>query len=59
MDAPERPRLVALTANVLKRDQQMCREAGMDDYLPKPLDLVHLRDALLRCVSAEGAEEAQ
>ncbi|HTC31971.1 MAG TPA: response regulator [Bryobacteraceae bacterium] len=59
LDAPERPRLVALTANVLKRDQQMCREAGMDDYLPKPLDLVHLRDALLRCVSAEGAEEAQ
>lgn len=45
--ATERPRLVALTANVLKGDQQVCLEAGMDDYLAKPLDLVHLRDALL------------
>ncbi len=58
LDTPERPRLVALTANVLKRDQQMCREAGMDDYLPKPLDLVHLRDALLRCAPAPSPEEA-
>jgi signal transduction histidine kinase/CheY-like chemotaxis protein len=54
-DAPERPRLVALTANVLKGDKQMCLEAGMDDYLAKPLDLVHLRDALLRCGSSELA----
>jgi CheY-like chemotaxis protein len=50
-DARERPRLVALTANVLTGDKQACLEAGMDDYLAKPLDLVHLRDALLRCVS--------
>ena len=50
-DAPERPRLVALTANVLTGDKQACLEAGMDDYLAKPLDLVHLRDALLRCVA--------
>jgi CheY-like chemotaxis protein len=51
LDPSKRPRLVALTANVLKGDQQMCLEAGMDDYLAKPLDLVHLQDALLRCVS--------
>ena len=56
-DAPKRPRLVALTANVLKGDKQMCLEAGMDDYLAKPLDLVHLRDALLRCVSEQKPEE--
>ena len=55
--APNRPRLVALTANVLKGDQQMCLAAGMDDYLAKPLDLVHLKDALLRCVSPENSEE--
>ena len=47
LDPSKRPRLVALTANVLKGDQQMCLEAGMDDYLAKPLDLVHLQDA--RC----------
>ncbi len=56
LDAAERPRLVALTANVLKGDQQMCLEAGMDDYLSKPLDLVHLQDALLRCVSLRSVE---
>jgi CheY-like chemotaxis protein len=51
-DARKRPRLIALTANVLKGDQQMCLEAGMDDYLAKPLDLSHLREALLRSGSA-------
>jgi signal transduction histidine kinase/DNA-binding response OmpR family regulator len=56
LDVAERPRLVALTANVLKGDQQMCLEAGMDDYLAKPLDLVHLQDALLRCVSLRSVE---
>jgi signal transduction histidine kinase/DNA-binding response OmpR family regulator len=56
-DSRERPRLVALTANVLKGDQQACQAAGMDDYLAKPLDLVHLRDALLRCVSQSNPEE--
>jgi len=56
-DSRERPRLVALTANVLKGDQQACQAAGMDDYLAKPLDLVHLRDALLRCGAQSNPEE--
>jgi CheY-like chemotaxis protein len=54
-DALKRPRLVALTANALQGDKQVCLEAGMDDYLAKPLDLVLLRDALLRCVSQHSA----
>jgi signal transduction histidine kinase/CheY-like chemotaxis protein len=57
LEIQERPRLVALTANVLKGDQQACQAAGMDDYLAKPLDLVLLRDALLRCVSQSNPEE--
>jgi signal transduction histidine kinase/CheY-like chemotaxis protein len=56
-DPGSRPRLIALTANVLKGDQQMCFEAGMDDYLPKPLDLSHLREALLRCGAPEDVEK--
>ncbi|MGA2746889.1 MAG: response regulator [Candidatus Sulfotelmatobacter sp.] len=57
VDAAKRPRLIALTANVLQGAEQTCLEAGMDDYLTKPLDLVHLRDALLRCVSRRSSAE--
>jgi len=47
LGAPRRPRLIALTANVFKSDQDACREAGMDAFLSKPLDLPKLRAALL------------
>jgi CheY-like chemotaxis protein len=46
---PKRPHLIALTANVFKSDQEACREAGMDGFLSKPLDLPQLREALLKC----------
>ena len=45
-----RPRLVALTANALKGDREMCLSKGMDDYLSKPLEIDDLRSALARCV---------
>ncbi|MBM3779330.1 MAG: response regulator [Acidimicrobiia bacterium] len=45
---PGRPRVVAMTANVLPRDRDRCFEAGMDDYLPKPIGLDSLRSALLK-----------
>jgi signal transduction histidine kinase/DNA-binding response OmpR family regulator len=45
----KRPRLIALTANVLKDDRELCAGAGMNDFLAKPMHLAELQQALLRC----------
>ncbi len=54
---PERqPRIVALTANAMAEDREACRTAGMDDYLSKPVQVIELHRALVRC--AEIARDA-
>ena len=39
--------VVALTANAFSEDRERCRECGMNDFLPKPIN----RDALLAAVA--------
>jgi two-component system, sensor histidine kinase and response regulator len=46
---------VALTANAMMGTLERCLEAGMDDYLTKPLDISRLQDVLDRFMGrAEG-----
>jgi CheY-like chemotaxis protein len=47
--ASARPRLIGLTAMAMEGDRERCLEAGMDDYVTKPIQPDLLRRALERC----------
>ena len=47
--------IVAMTANAMDRDRQLCLDAGMNDHLAKPIDPDKLFGALLRWITPRAA----
>ena len=52
--AGARPRIVAMTANAMQGDREMCLAAGMDDYVTKPIRVERLVEALNLVSAREG-----
>lgn len=48
--------IVALTANAIKGDRERCLDAGMDDYLSKPVRIEEVSSVLARYLQSVGPQ---
>lgn len=56
--AGRRTPVIAMTAGVMAEDRERCRAAGMDDFVPKPVDAGLLGRTLARWVPSRGVESS-
>ncbi|MBC9784961.1 response regulator [Heliobacterium chlorum] len=48
--------IIAMTANAMQGDRERCINAGMDDYISKPISPEKLKETLLRWLSREDSQ---
>jgi CheY-like chemotaxis protein len=49
------PWIIAITAFAMEGDREKCLEAGMDDYISKPVKLDELVELLGKCENSRGS----
>lgn len=49
--------IIAVTANAMKGDRERCIEAGMDDYLSKPIKPANLSEVIAKWIKARPADD--
>src|SRR5262249_59754004 len=59
MPGGPRTPIVAVTANVMKGEEERCIAIGMDAYLAKPVSIEQLRVTLERWLSVDGSNRDQ
>ncbi|MEM6807489.1 MAG: response regulator, partial [Bacteroidota bacterium] len=53
------PIIIAMTANVMEEDRRKCEEAGMQDFLPKPVKIEDLEKMIQKWMGNPYQTEAQ
>ena len=55
LPADRQPKIIALTANAMQGDREICLDAGMDDYISKPVKMHEIVAAIRRQFPKEKA----
>lgn len=51
------PKIIAVTANAMSSDRDKCIQAGMDDYISKPINISELIKAVTSCPPIHSKED--